>query len=59
MGTAADTGMQSGVQEKAVEAGGWQVRSTHRWAALRTGRGGWERVKRVGFDEELLRMGRQ
>ena len=57
-GTAADAGMRRGVQGQAAEAGGC-VRATPRWAALRTGRGGGERVKREVFDDERLRMERR
>ena len=58
-GTAEDAGTRRGAQGRAAEAGGWQVRETPRWAALCTGRGGGERVKRDDFDEERLRMRRR
>ena len=41
-GTTADAGMWRGDQGRAAEAGGWRVRTTNRWAALHTGRGGKE-----------------
>ena len=44
-GTAADAVMRSGEPGQAAEASGRRVRSVTRWAALRTGRGGGERVK--------------
>ena len=43
--TAADAGMRRGAQVRAAEAGGCRVWVTYRWAALRTWRGGGERVK--------------
>ena len=58
-GTTVDAGTQHGVQGRAAEAGGWRVVLTPRWAALHTGRGGGERVKQEGFDEERLLMGRR
>ena len=60
-GTAADAGTRRRAQGRAAEAGGWRVRvrATPRWAVLRIGRGGGERVKREGFNEERLRMGRR
>ena len=36
--TAADAGTRSGAHGRAAEAGRWWVRTTSRWAALRTGR---------------------
>ena len=59
MGTVADSGMRRGAQRRATEAGGWRARVTTRWEALHTGRGGGERVKRDGFENEQLRMGRR
>ena len=44
-------------QGRAAEAGGWWVRATPRWAALRTRRGGAERVKLECFDDNWLLMG--
>ena len=58
-GMAVDAVMQRGAQGQVAEAGGWRVRVTPRWVALRTERGGGERVKQEGFDKEQLRMGRQ
>ena len=55
----ADTGMHCRVQGQAAEAGGWQVSDTPRWAVLCTGRGGGEQVKREGFNDERLSMGRR
>ena len=43
--TAADAGTRTGAQGQAAETVRWQVRATSCWAALRTGRGGGERVK--------------
>ena len=43
--TAVDAGMRCGAQRRATEAGGWRVRATSSWAALRAGRGGGERVQ--------------
>ena len=43
--TAADAGMRRGAQGQAAEAGGRRVQTASRWAALRTNRGGGERVK--------------
>ena len=44
-GTAADDDTRREYQGQAAEAGYRQVRTTSRWAALRTGRGGGEQVK--------------
>ena len=45
MGTVVDVGMRSGVQGRAIGAGGRQVRATSRLVALCTSRGGGEQVK--------------
>ena len=45
MGTTADAGIRHGAQGRASEAGGRRVRTTSRWAALRTRKVGGERVK--------------
>ena len=58
-GTAEDVGTWRGAQGRAVEAGGWWVRETPRWVALRTRRGGGEREKRESFSDERLWMGRR
>ena len=46
--TTADVGTQSGAQGRALKADGRRVRETSRWTALRTGRGGGERVQEKG-----------
>ena len=55
----ADAGTRNGAQGQAAEADGWRVRVTPRWAALCTGRGGGERVKREGFSDERISMERR
>ena len=45
MVTAVDAGTRRRAQGRAAEAGGRRVQTTSRWVALRTGRGGGERVK--------------
>ena len=39
--------MRRGLQQLAVEDGGWRVRMTSRWASLCTRRGGGEQVKKI------------
>ena len=57
-GTAADAGTRRRAQGRAAEAGRWRVRAATRWAELCTGRRGGERVKREGFNDERLWMGK-
>ena len=48
-GTEADSGTRRRAQGRAANDGGRRVRATYRWAALRSSRGGGERVKFRGF----------
>ena len=57
--TLSDVGKRRRVQGQAAEAGGWRLKATPMWVAHHTGKGAGDPLKREGFENEQLRMGRR